>query len=94
VAESDTIVRVRDGAIVAIGGLMKSSRTSDRQQLPVVGSVPVAGHLFGSSKSEIEKHELVILMKPTVIHSDAQMDALREESLQRVQAMTRPAGPM
>jgi MSHA biogenesis protein MshL len=94
VAESDTIVRVRDGAIVAIGGLMKSSRTSDRQQLPVVGSVPVAGHLFGSSKSEIEKHELVILMKPTVIHSDAQMDALRDESLQRLQAMTRPAGPM
>jgi type II secretory pathway component GspD/PulD (secretin) len=56
--------------------------------------VPVAGHLFGSSKSEIEKHELVILMKPTVIHSDAQMDALRDESLQRLQAMTRPAGPM
>jgi MSHA biogenesis protein MshL len=89
VAESDTIVRVRDGAIVAIGGLMKSSRTYDRNQVPVLGNLPVAGHLLGSSKRETDKHELVILLKPTVIHSDAQTDALRDEVLQRVQSMAR-----
>ncbi len=92
VSETDTIVRVRDGAIVAIGGLMKSSRSSDRSQVPVAGDLPVAGHLFGSSKREIDKHELVILLKPTVIHSDAQVNALRDEALQRLQAMTQSAG--
>jgi MSHA biogenesis protein MshL len=92
VSETDTIVRVRDGAIVAIGGLMKSSRAIDRNQIPVAGNLPVAGHLFGSSKREVDKHELVILLKPTVIHSDAQAEALREESLQRLQAITRANG--
>jgi MSHA biogenesis protein MshL len=71
---------------------MRSSRSFDRNQVPVVGSLPVAGTLFGSTQREIDKHELVILLKPTVIHSDAQVDALREESLQRLQAMTQSNG--
>jgi MSHA biogenesis protein MshL len=88
VSETDTIVRARDGNIVAIGGLMKTSRSSDRTQIPGVGDAPVAGALFGSRTRELDKHELVILIKPTVIHSDAQFDALRSESLERIEAMT------
>jgi MSHA biogenesis protein MshL len=88
VSETDTIVRARDGNIVAIGGLMKTSRSSDRTQIPGVGDAPVAGALFGSRTRELDKHELVILIKPTVIHSDAQFDAQRAESLERIEAMT------
>jgi MSHA biogenesis protein MshL len=88
VSETDTIVRARDGNIVAIGGLMKTSRSSDRTQIPGLGNTPVAGALFGSRTRELDKHELVILIKPTVIHSDAQFDALRSESLDRIEAMT------
>jgi MSHA biogenesis protein MshL len=88
VSETDTIVRARDGNIVAIGGLMKTSRSSDRAQVPGVGNLPVAGHLFGSRSGEVDKSELVILLKPTVVHSDAQMDALREDSLQRLDMLT------
>jgi MSHA biogenesis protein MshL len=87
VSETDTIVRVRDGAIVAIGGLMKAARSFDRTQLPGAGDVPVAGHLFGSTTRATEKSELVILIKPTVIHSDAQLDAVRDETLDRLDAL-------
>jgi MSHA biogenesis protein MshL len=87
VSETDTIVRVRDGAIVAIGGLMKVSKSYNRNQLPGVGDVPVAGNLFGSTNRSIEKSELVILLKPTVINSDAQLDAVRDETLDRLDAL-------
>jgi MSHA biogenesis protein MshL len=87
VSETDTIVRVRDGAIVAIGGLMKASRSFDRTQLPGAGDIPVAGGLFGSTSRATEKSELVILIKPTVIHSDAQLDAVRDETLDRLDAL-------
>ena len=90
VSETDTIVRARDGNIVAIGGLMKTSRTSDRQQIPGAGDAPVVGGLFGSRSRETDKHELVILIKPTVIHSDAQHESLRAESLERIESMTAP----
>jgi MSHA biogenesis protein MshL len=88
VSETDTVVRARDGGIVAIGGLMKTLRSNERTQLPGVGDAPVIGGLFGSRRDEIDKHELVILLKPTVIHSDAQMDALREQSLERLDSLT------
>jgi MSHA biogenesis protein MshL len=87
VSETDTIVRVRDGAIVAIGGLMKAARSYDRNQLPGVGDIPVAGNLFGSTSRTSEKSELVILIKPTVINSDAQLDAARDETLDRLDAL-------
>jgi len=90
ISESDTIVRVRDGNIVAIGGLMKTSLASDKTQIPGAGDVPGLGLLFGSRSRDLEKHELVILIKATVIHSDAQMDALREESLARLESLRAP----
>jgi len=88
VSETDTIVRVRDGSIVAIGGLMKVSRSGSRSQLPGAGDLPVAGTLFGSTSRSSDKSELVILIKPTVVQSDNQLDALRDESLQRLDALT------
>ncbi|HTT10659.1 MAG TPA: pilus (MSHA type) biogenesis protein MshL [Burkholderiaceae bacterium] len=87
VSETDTIVRVRDGAIVAIGGLMKASRAYNRDQLPGAGDIPVAGNLFASTTHATQKSELVILIKPTVINSDAQLDALRDETLDRLDAL-------
>jgi MSHA biogenesis protein MshL len=70
VNETDSIVRVSDGNIVAIGGLMAQSQTQDRNQVPGLGSVPGVGYLFGQRASSASKRELVILLKPTVIASD------------------------
>ena len=71
ISESDTIVRVSDGNIVAIGGLMKEVQARDVGQVPVLGNIPVIGNLFGSKHRSVVKSELVILLKPTVIESDA-----------------------
>jgi MSHA biogenesis protein MshL len=68
--ETDSIVRVSDGNIVAIGGLMTQNQTQDRSQLPGLGNVPGVGMLFGQRANTGSKRELVILLKPTVIVSD------------------------
>ena len=65
--ETDSIVRVRDGNIVAIGGLMKQDQSDSRTQVPGLGSVPGLGYLFGQRSKALQKRELVILIKPTVI---------------------------
>ena len=69
--ETDSIVRVQDGNIVVIGGLMRQQSSTEKSQVPVAGDVPVAGVLFGQRARETSKQELVILIKPTVVHSDA-----------------------
>jgi len=66
--ETDSIVRVQDGNIVAIGGLMRQEQSSDRSQLP--GATGIAANLLGQRNSGLTKRELVILIKTTVIRND------------------------
>jgi MSHA biogenesis protein MshL len=88
VSETDTLVRVRDGNIVAIGGLMNVNRSDTSAGVPGAADLPWLGHLFRSDQHSQTKQELVILIKPTVVHSQAQLDALREDALQRLSAAT------
>jgi MSHA biogenesis protein MshL len=67
VNETDSIVRVQDGQIVAIGGLMTQSQTLDKTGLPILSDVPLVGAAFGQKTTASRKRELVILMRPTVI---------------------------
>ena len=66
-SELDSIVRGSNGQVVAIGGLMRQSSTSDNSQVPVAGNVPVLGNLFGAKKRVNQKRELVVLIKPTIV---------------------------
>ena len=69
--ETDSIVRLKDGQIVAIGGLMLQETRDERTGVPVLSSVPVFGGLFRQSSVVTRKRELVILIKPSVIRDDA-----------------------
>ena len=90
VSETDSIVRAQDGQVVAIGGLMKSSSTSDRSQVPGVGDVPVVGNLFKQTNRAGLKKELVILLKATVVKDSTSWANNILESQRNIQNMTRP----
>jgi MSHA biogenesis protein MshL len=90
VRETDAIVRVPDGNIVAIGGLMRQEATSTRAQLPVAGEAPGVGRLFGQRGVVSSKLELVILIKPTVIQSRGDWEEGREQSASRIRDIIRP----
>ena len=65
ISETDSIVRARDGQIVAIGGLMRQATFDDRSGLP---GLPKS--IFGQTTQRSEKRELVILLKPTIVDND------------------------
>lgn len=69
--ETDSIVRVRDGQIVAIGGLMQQDSSQDRSGVPVLSTTPVIGSLFRQKSVSRSKYELVILIRPTVVTDEA-----------------------
>lgn len=89
VSETDSVVRVQDGSIVAIGGLMRQSMTDDRSDVPFAGNVPVLGALFRNTNRVSQKRELVILLKTTVVQggNDWAQDILH--SRERIQKMQR-----
>ena len=67
VNESDTVVRVTDGNIVAIGGLMSVDVRDGRTGIPGAADANV---LLRNSDRQARKREIVILLKTTVIRND------------------------
>jgi MSHA biogenesis protein MshL len=90
VSETDTMVRVSDGNIVALGGLMKLDTRDSRGGLP--GAANSFGGLFGSTTKQVVKKEMVILLKPTVIEGDRSWDDGIDETRQRFEQINMPDG--
>ncbi len=93
ISESDTIVRVSNSNIVAIGGLMKETTTRNTSGVPVLGTLPIVGNLFSSKSDSIVKSELVILLKPTVIENDATWRQDILDTKERIDAYERSDRP-
>lgn len=74
VRETDSIVRARSGQIVVIGGLMQESLRNETARTPVLSNIPGVGRLFRHTKQTMRKTELVILLRPIVVMSDADWD--------------------
>jgi MSHA biogenesis protein MshL len=72
-SETDTVVRVVDGNIVAIGGLMSVDVRDSRGGIPGIPDEGLGTLLRNTSKAN-RKRELVILLKPTLIQSDRQWE--------------------
>jgi MSHA biogenesis protein MshL len=89
VNETDSIVRVQDGQIVAIGGLMKAELRDEQTGVPGLQDAPFVGALFRQTSKVRGKRELVIMLKPTVIQEDGPWPDAREPSTAQLQ----PARP-
>lgn len=87
VSETDSVVRGKDGQIVAIGGLMRQAATSDRSQIPGAGELPVVGNLFRNTNQVMQKRELVILLKPTIVQGSSAWAEDMMESQRRIHAL-------
>jgi MSHA biogenesis protein MshL len=83
--ETDTMVRAQDGNIVALGGLMQVQVTNTKSGIPGLQDIPGIGAAFRSTQRTTVKKELVILLKPTVIHSDSDWGQDIQQSRDRLQ---------
>ncbi len=88
--ETDTVVRVRDGVTVAIGGLMQQSQSEDDARVPFAGDAPLIGNLFKRSARNLQKRELVFLLRPTVIKGDTQWQSDLASAEERIRGMDTP----
>ena len=67
VREMSTTVKVKDGEMLVIGGLISDVEDSAGQFAPGLGSIPVVRYLFGYEEKVKQKRELIILLKPRII---------------------------
>lgn len=90
ISETDSVVRLKDGQIVAIGGLMGQTNTDGKNTVPFLSNIPVLGHLFGSTSQVSQKRELVVLIKTTLIRDGKDWNQDMEATQRRFQAYELP----
>lgn len=62
-----TVVRVKSGQTVVLGGLLQSNEKETVTKVPVLGQIPVIGWLFSSKTKSKSTTDLVIFLTPTVL---------------------------
>jgi MSHA biogenesis protein MshL len=87
VRESDSIVKAKSGQIIAIGGLMRNSSKKLDYSTPWLGKIPGLRRLFGSSREQETKTELVILLRPIVVDDDDDWPKIIQPTADRLTAL-------
>ncbi|MCC5860759.1 MAG: type II secretion system secretin GspD [Gammaproteobacteria bacterium] len=87
--EISTSVIVEDGDILVLGGLIDDTLRESEQRVPVLGSIPVLGHLFRSRSTQTVKTNLMVFIRPVILRdglsatlaTDAKYNMIRDMQL-------------
>lgn len=64
---AETIVRVKSGETILIGGLLKDEEIKSIKQIPFLSKLPILGELFKSRSIDKKNTEVVIAITPTIM---------------------------
>lgn len=64
---ASTMVRVKNGQTVVIGGMLASTESKTIKKVPLLGYIPIIGWLFTSVSSRRTNTDLVIFLTPTIL---------------------------
>lgn len=68
--QASTIIRVRDGNTVVLGGLIQTEKAKNVKKIPVLGDIPYVGKLFTGTFEAKLKKELVMFVTPHIIREN------------------------
>ena len=85
----DTIVTVKDGQSVVIGGLIQSTDEMRKTKVPLLGDIPVIGLPFRTETAIKKKTELLVVLTPRIVPGSAPGEA--ETTTERVNYLTNQA---
>jgi type IV pilus assembly protein PilQ len=64
---AQTNVLVADGGTVVIGGIIITTQRVDITEVPLVGSLPLIGHLFKRTNVNVQSQELLFFLTPRIL---------------------------
>ncbi len=66
-----TSVLAADGQTVVLGGLIKDDVTESVQKVPLLGDIPLLGAMFRYKTNNVEKTNLMVFIRPTILRDAA-----------------------
>ena len=82
----NTSVIVQDGQMLVLGGLIDERALESESKVPLLGDIPVLGHLFKSTSTQVEKKNLMVFIKPTIIRDGMTADGITQRKYNFIRA--------
>jgi len=77
----DTQLLVGDGETAVIGGLTVTQTTQSKSGIPLLVDLPLIGRLFGETRTQDEKRDLLILVTPHIVDDGASVPGSSPNSI-------------
>ena len=91
----ETTVRVNNADTVVLGGLLRDEVQETVSKVPWLGDIPFLGRLFSSSSTTVQKTNLMIFLRPTIVNSAAKSLEVTKKSyedIRRIQTLQQERG--
>ncbi|OAJ96080.1 type II secretion system secretin GspD [Vibrio bivalvicida] len=82
----NTSVMVEDGQMIVLGGLIDERALESESKVPLLGDIPYLGHLFKSTSTQVEKKNLMVFIKPTIIRDGMTADGITQRKYNFIRA--------
>ncbi|MBE4577963.1 type II secretion system protein GspD [Vibrio navarrensis] len=82
----NTSVIVQDGQMLVLGGLIDERALESESKVPLLGDIPILGHLFKSTSTQVEKKNLMVFIKPTIIRDGMTADGITQRKYNYIRA--------
>jgi type II secretory pathway component GspD/PulD (secretin) len=69
-SEVETVIKVKDGTMVMLAGMIKEEKRKDTSGVPIASGIPILGALFGSKAALNKRVEVVVFLTPHIVSGD------------------------
>ncbi|GHT25397.1 hypothetical protein FACS18942_00090 [Planctomycetales bacterium] len=83
-AIAETVIHARDGQTIVFAGLISEEKTTTEKSVPFLNRIPVVKHFFEYKTTRCNRSELLIILTPTIIRNEADVEILRQQEASRM----------
>jgi general secretion pathway protein D len=80
--KAKTMIVVRNGDTVVVGGLQRNITTDTTDKFPLLGDLPILGWLFKGKSSRIQKSNLILFLTPHIINEYSDLMRITQEKVE------------
>tara|TARA_R110002126_G_scaffold43555_21_gene124944 strand:+ start:7388 stop:9517 length:2130 start_codon:yes stop_codon:yes gene_type:complete len=84
--EIKTTVMADDGATVVLGGLIDEDVQESESKVPLLGDIPLLGHLFKSTSVTKQKRNLMVFIKATIVREGSAISGISKAKYNHIRA--------
>jgi general secretion pathway protein D len=84
--EIKTTVIVDDGGTIVLGGLIDEDVQESESKVPLLGDIPVIGHLFKTTSTSKRKRNLMVFLRPKIVRDGVTMNEISHRKYNYIRA--------